>query len=130
MAQALPNVSKLIQGILRHDKKTNTFKMALIRALNDTALNFAALQGRGKGIAIPIRVLAEWWVGYYWPFMDSEQPVMQGPRVLREGVLRQDVAFRNALTDILQFLKSCPERTFGPKMGCEPKRTAFQTAVF
>lgn len=94
------DVSKLIQGILRHDRKLNTFKLALIRALNDTALNFAALQGRGEGIAIPLRVLAEWWIGYYWPFMDSERPIMQGPRVFREGVLRQDVAFRKLLTEL------------------------------
>ncbi|MBZ9715732.1 HNH endonuclease [Deinococcus multiflagellatus] len=106
MAQALPDVSKLIQSILRHDKKTNTFKMALIRALNDTALNFAALQGRGQGIAIPTRVLAEYWVGYYWPFMDAERPVMQGPRIFRAGVLRQDVAFRKELTELRELWRA------------------------
>lgn len=94
------DVSKLIQGVLRHDKKLNTFKLALIRALNDTALNFAAIQGGGEGIAVPLRVLAEWWIGYYWPFMDSKRPIMQGPRVFRDGVLRQDVAFRKVLTEL------------------------------
>lgn len=39
-------------------------------------------------------------MGYYWPFMDSKRPIMQGPRVAREGVLRQDVAFRKALTEL------------------------------
>ncbi|CAM4416206.1 hypothetical protein [Deinococcus marmoris] len=94
------DVSRLIQGIVRHDKKLNTFKLALIRALNDTALNFAALCGQGAGVAVPLRVLAEWWIGYYWPFMDAERPILQGPRVFRDGVLRQDVAFRPALTEL------------------------------
>lgn len=95
-----PDVSKLVQGIVRHDRKLNTFKLALIRAVNDTALNFAALGGQGAGIAVPLRVLAEWWMGYYWPFMDAERPILQGPRALRNGVLRQDVAFRQSLTEL------------------------------
>lgn len=105
-AQSLQDVSKLIQSVLRHDKKTNTFKMALIRALNDTALNYAALRGKSEGIAVPIRVLAEWWIGYYWPFMDTERPVMQGARMLREGVLRQDVAFRKVLTELKELWRA------------------------
>lgn len=105
-AQIPSDVSKLTQGILRHDRKLNTFKMALIRALNDTALNFAALQGKGQGIAVPIRILAEWWIGYYWPFMDFERPVMQGPRVLRDGILRQDVAFRKLLTELKELWRT------------------------
>lgn len=104
------DVSKILQSILRHDKKLNTFKIALIRSLNDTALNFAALQGRGHGIAVPIRVLAEWWIGYYWPFMDIERPIMQGPRAERDGILRQDVAFRESLTNLKLAWK---ETTFG-----------------
>ncbi|MEW6420890.1 MAG: HNH endonuclease domain-containing protein [Deinococcota bacterium] len=99
-------MSKLIQSILRHDKKLNTFKIALIRALNDTALNFAALSGNGHGVAVPLRVLAECWIGYYWPFMDTKRPIMQGPRVFREGVLRQDVAFRKLLTELKELWRS------------------------
>lgn len=34
------------------------------------------------------------------------------------------------LTDISQFLRSCLGRPFIPRMGCEAKRTAFQTALF
>lgn len=59
MAEPLQDVGKIIQSVLRHDKKLNTFKLALIRALNDTALSFAALQGKGHGIAVPLRTLAE-----------------------------------------------------------------------
>ena len=103
-----PDVSKLIQGILRHDRKLNNYKLALIRALNDGALNFAALQGRGHGVAVPLRVIAEAWIGYYWPFMDKVNPIFQGPRVQRDGVLRQDVAFRPLLTELRQLWRASP----------------------
>jgi hypothetical protein len=106
--QPSPDVSKLIQGILRHDRKLNTYKLALIRALNDTALNFAALQGQGRGVAVPLRVIAEAWIGYYWPFMDEERPVFQGPRVFRDRVLRQDVAFRPLLTELKRLWRASP----------------------
>lgn len=102
------DVSKVIQGILRHDRKLNTYKLALIRALNDTALNFAALQRRGHGIAVPLRVLAEAWIGYYWPFMDEAHPVFQGPRMSRDGLLRQDVAFRPVLTELKRLWRASP----------------------
>ncbi len=111
------DVSKLIQGILRHDQKVNTYKLALIRALNDTALNFSALQGRGEGIAVPLRVLAEGWIGYYWPFMDPEQPVLQGPRSLRDGVVRQDMAFRPLLTRLKTLWRASPFSSDRPSDG-------------
>lgn len=111
------DVSKLIQSILRHDKKLNTFKLALIRALNDTALNFAAVRGKGHGIAVPLRTLAQWWMGYYWPFMDSEHPIMQGPRMTRAGVVRQDVAFRKALTELKELWRISPFGSERPSDG-------------
>lgn len=103
-----PDVSKLIQGILRHDRRLNTYKLALIRALNDIALNFAALQGHGHGVAVPLTVLAEAWIGYYWPFMDETCPVFQGPRTFRDGLLRQDVAFRPVLTELKHLWRASP----------------------
>ncbi|AIZ44567.1 hypothetical protein QR90_04885 [Deinococcus radiopugnans] len=117
MSDAPLDVSKLLQSILRHDRKLNTFKMALIRALNDTALNFAALHGRGHGVAVPLRVIAEWWLGYYWPFMDADQPVMQGPCVIRDGKQRQDVAFRHDLTELKALWRQTPFGSNRPSDG-------------
>lgn len=94
------DILKLLQRVLRHDRKTNNYKIALIRALNDTAINYAAVMGTGQGIAVPLRVLAEWWIGYYWPFMDTQRPVMQGMRITRDHRLRQDLVFREPLTHL------------------------------
>ena len=103
MTGAVSNdILKLLQRVLRHDKKTNNYKIALVRALNDTAINYAAVMGKGHGIAVSLRVLAEWWIGYYWPFMDAQQPVMQGMRITRDEKLRQDMAFREPLTHLKQ----------------------------
>lgn len=101
-------MSKVIQGILRHDRKLNTYKLAFIRALNDAALNFAALHGHGYGVAVPLRALAEAWIGYYWPFMDETHPVFQGPRMQRNGLVRQDVAFRRRLTELKRLWRASP----------------------
>ena len=85
---------KVIQKVLKHDRKTNNYKIALIRALNDLALTYAGVQGKGAGVAVPLKLIADLWLGYYWPFMDEERPVYQGG--FREGTA--DVAFRRELT--------------------------------
>lgn len=87
---------KTIQQVLKHDRKTNNYKIALVRALNDLALTYAGVQGRGAGVAVPLRLIADLWLGYYWPFMSVEQPVYQGG--FREGTA--DVVFRRELTHL------------------------------
>jgi len=46
----------------------------------------------------PLRLLADQWVAYYWPFVDPAAPITQGQRATLEGEMRQDFAFRPALT--------------------------------
>lgn len=87
---------KVIQKVLKHDRKTNNYKIALVRALNDLALTYAGAQGRGAGVAVPLKLIADLWLGYYWPFMDEEKPIYQGG--FREGTA--DVAFRRELTQL------------------------------
>jgi hypothetical protein len=72
-------------------------------------LSYPDLLQTGKDVAVPLRKLAEYWLAYYWPFADPYSPVMQGPRAKRDGVLRNDVSFRPALTD----LRSAWEQNFG-----------------
>lgn len=101
--------ARVVGSILRHDKRTNSFKLALIRSINDTVLSYPDLLETGKDVAVPLRKLAEYWLAYYWPFADPHSPVMQGPRAKRDGVLRNDVAFRPALTA----LRAAWEQDFG-----------------
>ena len=90
--------AQAVGSILRFDKKVNSYKLALVRALNDVVLSYPDLSGRGFDVCVPLRKLAEYWLAYYWPFVDPQDPVMQGPRAMRGGVLGNDVSFRPALT--------------------------------
>lgn len=76
----LPSSSNtLIATILRYDRKITSYKIALIRALNDVVLSFPDIVSQssvgedgggegGKDVAVPLRMLAQFWVAYYFPF--------------------------------------------------------------
>jgi hypothetical protein len=53
-----------------------------------------------SGLRFPCKSWAEYWVAYYWPFVDSRAPVSQGPHSLRNGTLAIDMAFRPALATL------------------------------
>lgn len=90
------NASALIATILRHDRKTASYKIALIRSLNDLALGYAHLGENGVALAVPLRSLAAFWVAYYWPFVLAAQPIQQGIHPAN----KQDISFRPALTQL------------------------------
>lgn len=90
----MADISKTLNSILRNDAKLNSYKIALVRSINDVVLAFPDMEDNARGVAIPLTVLAEFWLAYYWPFTDETQPILQGPRAFRDGVLRNDVAFR------------------------------------
>lgn len=97
----------IIGTILRHDRKVTSYKLALIRSINDVAGSFPALAQLGDRarVAIPLRMLAEWWVAYYWPFAGGAYPLLQG--AVAGG--KQDISFRPALAE----LRSALEGAFG-----------------
>lgn len=96
------NPGQVISTILKHDSKVTSYKIALLRALNDVVLSFPDMRSHERDVAMPLRVLAEHWLAYYWPFVDPTDPILQGPRAYRAGVLRSDMAFREALTEFRQ----------------------------
>ncbi|HYY41501.1 MAG TPA: hypothetical protein VE775_02140, partial [Pyrinomonadaceae bacterium] len=91
-----------ISTILKHDAKVASYKIALLRSINDVVLSYPDLRTYHSDVAVPLRALAEYWVAYYWPFTDPAEPIMQGPRSQRAGVLRNDVSFRPQLTQLRQ----------------------------
>src|SRR5688572_9613766 len=95
---AMNSAAQTVGSILRFDKKVNSYKLALIRALNDVVLSYPDLSGKGVDVCVPLRKLAEYWLAYYWPFADPQEPIFQGPRARRGGVLGNDTSFRPALT--------------------------------
>ena len=92
------NAGTLIATILRHDRKTASYKIALIRSLNDLALGFAHLKENNVSLAVPLRSLASFWVAYYWPFVSATDPIKQGIHPAN----KQDISFRPALTQLRQ----------------------------
>ncbi len=92
--------AQAVGSILRFDKKVNSYKLALVRALNDVVLSYPDLSGKGFDVCVPLRKLAEYWLAYYWPFVDPQDPIFQGPRATRRDVLGNDMSFRPALTGL------------------------------
>ncbi len=89
---------QVISTILKHDTKVTSYKIALLRAINDVVLSFPDLQTFNQDIAIPLRELARFWIAYYWPFVEQNAPILQGPRSMYQKKLRNDMAFRDELT--------------------------------
>ena len=88
---------QVISTILKHDSKVTSYKLALLRSINDVVLSYPDVLAHGRAVAVPLRVLGEFWLAYYWPFADAHQPIFQGPRSLRAGGLTHDMAFRSEL---------------------------------
>jgi hypothetical protein len=74
MAQTAPG--KVISTILRHDAKVTSYKIALLRAINDVVLSFPDLRTYEQDVAAPLRLLAEFWVAYYWGFVQPVSPIL------------------------------------------------------
>jgi hypothetical protein len=89
--------SKTISTILKHDAKVTTYKIALLRSINDVVLSFPDLRTHDRDVAVPLRTLAQFWVAYYWPFVQPGRQIMQGPRSRRGQALSYDMAFRGQL---------------------------------
>lgn len=97
MQDTLPiDPTRLIATILRHDRRTASYKLALIRGLGDVVLGYPQLADTGAPVAVPLRALASFWIAYYWPFVDPNQPIKQG----RHAADKQDISFRPALSEL------------------------------
>lgn len=85
-----------------------SYKIALLRSINDVVLAYPDVAGVPGGVAVPLRMLAEGWVAYYWPFVDPRRAVWQGVRRTTEA--RADIAFRPELGN----LRVMWEEIYGP----------------
>ncbi len=68
-----------VEAIINRDRKTSTYKFALLRALSEIATNgpsMATPVGDGT-VRIPLDEVALLWAMYYWPLMEGESPIRQ-----------------------------------------------------
>lgn len=114
----------IISTILKHDRKSNSYKFALVRAINDVALEYPHRPPAG-GVAIPLKLLAEFWLAYYWVFVSPSKPVKQGHNPT-------DMSFRDELATLRQMWQTSmndndPSAGFFLKnaMGVARERTTF-----
>lgn len=91
-----------IESIINRDKKTATYKLALLRALCEIAQTsfHCARFIPGDRVAIPLGLIVEKWLYYYWPLVDTELifPEMQIGRA-------RGMAFRTALLKLVNSFK-------------------------
>jgi SAM-dependent methyltransferase len=91
-----------IEAVLNYDRKTATYKYALFRALSEIATQSTnAVIWRGSSTAeLPVALVAENWIQYYWPIVSSEQfiPQMNGEEIASPKQIKFRASLR-ALTD-------------------------------
>ena len=81
-----------IESIVNRDRKTATYKLALLRALCDIAQTSShhAKWFPGGMVGIPLGLVVERWLYYYWPLVDTEILFPQ----MRGGEKNRKIGFR------------------------------------
>ena len=89
-----------IESILWEDRKRNTYKFALVRALAHLAVHRSriALWHADGRVSVAVDEVVSLWLRYYWPLVQSTEhdPVMQG---YGSGG-GSDIAFREKLSEL------------------------------
>lgn len=120
----------LLSTILRHDTKVTSYKIALLRAINDVVLAFPDLDRAGLNIVIPLRLLADQWVAYYWPFVDPQTPVRQGSNPTTDMVFRPTLtALRQEWTTIVDTSAPADDFLLVNELRINRKRTGYPPSL-
>ena len=109
-----------VASIINTDRKVATYKLALIRALCDIAMmSWASAAWESGGVvSVPLAMVAERWVRYYWPLMragsgggergrekagrgEAGAPTVIFPQINGEGRGGKPIAFRSILTELV-----------------------------
>lgn len=88
-----------IESIINRDRKSATYKLALLRAFCEMGVkspHFARWHP-GDMVSIPLGLIVEKWIYYYWPLVDSTIMLPQ----LRGKELRKQIIFRPHLRKLV-----------------------------
>jgi phage repressor protein C with HTH and peptisase S24 domain/SAM-dependent methyltransferase len=94
-----------IETIINRDKKDATYKLALLRALCDIAQNqhqLARWHPDGT-VSVPLGIVAEKWLYYYWPLIDTDEGLLIPQK--RGLERRKPIAFRRDLTALARHFR-------------------------
>ena len=86
-----------IETIINRDKKTATYKLALLRALCDIAqTSYRQVRWYADDtVSLPLGLIAEKWLYYYWPLLEADKLL---PQIRGAGV---SIAFSGELTGLV-----------------------------
>ncbi len=101
LAGSAPRPIDRIESIINRDRKTTTYKLALLRALSEIATTSPGLarDEPANRVSVPLDSVAALWVRYYWP-------IVADPRSIRQNWnSRGPVRFRRVLENIIQHYK-------------------------
>lgn len=93
-----------IEGILNRDRKTATYKLALFRALCDVSTNsfHSTIWNTNATVSIPIHLITERWLYYYWRIFESTKYI---PQHNGESKTKDMVAFRKPFHQLIHLYK-------------------------
>ncbi|MCF7849006.1 MAG: methyltransferase domain-containing protein [Kiritimatiellales bacterium] len=88
-----------IESVLNKDNKVATYKLALFRTLAEIAVtNYKVVEWEQDGrVKVPISSLAEKWIEYYWPIIESEKYIPQ--------TRGKAIAFRKQMKALVDFYR-------------------------
>jgi len=95
-----------IEAILNKDLKVATYKLALFRALAEIATtNSKSVLWKPEGyVLLPIDLVIEKWIEYYWPIFESDQFI---PQIQKESEnYPRPVSFRESLSRLIEQYKT------------------------
>jgi len=90
-----------LESIINRDRKTATYKLALLRALCDMALTawpLARWEPDGT-VSVPLSEIAKRWLLYYWPIIEADGALI--PQTAGEYDGSRRMAFRSALSELV-----------------------------
>ena len=96
MNETFINISKIIE----RDSKSTTYKYALLRGTIDIIQdNSPFIEIKGNVVEIPLGLLIEKWMIYYYPILDSDVLI---PQINGENL---KIAFQSKFLSIINYYK-------------------------
>ena len=102
-----------VETIIRRDRKEATYKLALLRALCDIAQSgFRRARWYPGGlVGVPLGLVAEKWLFYYWPLVEADVAAGAAPGFVafpqqRGGERNRSIAFRKPLRELITLFSS------------------------
>jgi len=95
-----------IETIINRDRKDATYKLALLRALCDIAQTEyrQAVWGNDDTVSVPLGLVAEKWLFYYWPIVEADLGLPAGEVAIpqkRGREINKPLAFRRHLRELI-----------------------------